>query len=56
MARQEAIEKWRKRAQDAEADRDRFVKLVRKLLNTNTDFKTWNKNHDELKKFLVLFP
>ncbi len=54
MARQDAVERWRKRAVDAESDRDQLVKLVRRLLNTNTGFKTWNKNKDSLTNFLEL--
>ncbi len=54
MARQEAIEKWRSRAQDAEADRDHAVMLLRQLLDVKKDYSLWNSYRKEAIKFLKI--
>jgi len=56
MARQVAIERWRERAINAEADRDHFVKLLRELFDTDKGFDAWGKTRAEVAKFLELFP
>ena len=47
MARQEAIEKWRKKALEAEDELARAVALLQAVLDTNRPYKDWNKDRME---------
>ncbi len=56
MARQASIEKWRSRAQDAEADRDHAIEILRGLLDIDREFKDWSRDRKRAKQFVRLFP